>query len=307
MNKIHIDQLIEIVKNGGLVKTGMDVYNSHGVLMLDKDVLVKSVNVLLTVKQQGISQINIDYNNAGGIWDPSGKPIRLAPKKEDYNEKRKRYSLTDVDKKVKEINFLKHEAKKLHVTAKKSIKKVFDNIKKNNGQFNSEDIENTVDDVFNFLNQNENAFSYLAKEIFSFDDYLYNHSVNVCTIGAAVLKKFNDEFGKFVNEELNLKFSGNKDFEFSQESTSFILYYPHELKEITMGFFLHDIGKTKLPEDVLNKNGPLTDKEYVLVKKHSYEYGPELIKKNKMDSSMIFNIVEITTPRYLQMKIEFIL
>mgnify|MGYP001553041696 CR=1 FL=1 len=36
-SRISIDNLIEIIKTGGKVKTGVDIYNSDGTLLLEKD------------------------------------------------------------------------------------------------------------------------------------------------------------------------------------------------------------------------------------------------------------------------------
>ncbi|MDA3917119.1 MAG: hypothetical protein PF690_09115 [Deltaproteobacteria bacterium] len=39
--KISIDNLIEIVRTGGKVQTGVDVYNDKGILLLDDEILNK--------------------------------------------------------------------------------------------------------------------------------------------------------------------------------------------------------------------------------------------------------------------------
>ncbi len=49
------------------------------------------------------------------------------------------------------------------------------------------------------------------------------------------------------------------------------------LKELAASGLLHDIGKINLPQDILDKEGPLTDEEYELIKKHA-ELGYEKIK-----------------------------
>ena len=51
------------------------------------------------------------------------------------------------------------------------------------------------------------------------------------------------------------------------------------LKELATAGLLHDIGKLNIPLEVLDKDGPLNEEEYGLVKKHS-EYGYEKIKNN---------------------------
>jgi len=43
--------------------------------------------------------------------------------------------------------------------------------------------------------------------------------------------------------------------------------------------FLHDVGKTKVPGEILQKNGPLNEDEWKIVKKHP-EWGKELILEN---------------------------
>jgi len=41
-----------------------------------------------------------------------------------------------------------------------------------------------------------------------------------------------------------------------------------ELVELTTAGMLHDIGKTKIPNEILNKKGKLTDEEFAVMKKH---------------------------------------
>jgi putative nucleotidyltransferase with HDIG domain len=51
----------------------------------------------------------------------------------------------------------------------------------------------------------------------------------------------------------------------------------NELAILTMGAVLHDVGKMRVPEHVLNKKGKLSDEEYEVMKKHTI-YGYEMIK-----------------------------
>jgi len=56
----------------------------------------------------------------------------------------------------------------------------------------------------------------------------------------------------------------------------------HNMYEIASGFFLHDIGKCKIPLSILKKPGPLNDIEWKIIKNHPQE-GYELLKKfNKL-------------------------
>jgi len=43
---------------------------------------------------------------------------------------------------------------------------------------------------------------------------------------------------------------------------------PREIRDIELGALLHDIGKYKVPRDVLFKKGPLTDEDWEAIKRH---------------------------------------
>lgn len=48
-----------------------------------------------------------------------------------------------------------------------------------------------------------------------------------------------------------------------------------ELKKCVLAAYLHDVGKIKVPSEILQKNGELTDEEYMEMKKHTV-YGYEI-------------------------------
>ncbi|MFE4350446.1 HD-GYP domain-containing protein [Peribacillus butanolivorans] len=49
------------------------------------------------------------------------------------------------------------------------------------------------------------------------------------------------------------------------------------LSDLTMAAILHDVGKTRIPERLLEKTGKLTATEYDEIKRHTI-YGYELLK-----------------------------
>ena len=51
---------------------------------------------------------------------------------------------------------------------------------------------------------------------------------------------------------------------------------------VVLAAAMHDIGKIKIPDSILNKPGRLTEEEYEIMKKHS-EYGEEIIQKTMSD------------------------
>lgn len=53
---------------------------------------------------------------------------------------------------------------------------------------------------------------------------------------------------------------------------------PSALHRLTFGAFLHDIGKSRIPREILNKPGPLTSDEWDVIKLHP-RLGKELVEK----------------------------
>lgn len=56
-----------------------------------------------------------------------------------------------------------------------------------------------------------------------------------------------------------------------------------ELDTLTLAGLLHDIGKTKIPDEVLNKDGKLTDKEFQMIRNHP-KYGYDILKSQPLNS-----------------------
>ncbi len=111
-----------------------------------------------------------------------------------------------------------------------------------NIQRSQELVVNTVD----YILKGREAFLNLLK-ITSFDYYTYSHSVNVCTFGVALAQQL-----------------GFKDQEF--------------LYELGVGALLHDVGKSKISERILNKRTVLTPIEFEIMKKHP-KWGVEILQE----------------------------
>lgn len=98
--------------------------------------------------------------------------------------------------------------------------------------------ERVVSDLGSVLRRNRDAVLALTL-IKNFDEYTYNHSVNVCVLSLALA------------EALSIS---------SQEKN-----------EVGMAGLLHDIGKTQLALDLIRKPGTLTVEEFEEIKKHPEE------------------------------------
>src|SRR5690606_7459275 len=85
----------------------------------------------------------------------------------------------------------------------------------------------------------------LLADIFSYDTYKFSHSTNVTlyTLAMAIQLGLTEK----------------------------------QLMEIGIGSMLHDIGKRKIPKEILQKKGKLTQDEYELIKLHT-EYGFHILR-----------------------------
>lgn len=92
------------------------------------------------------------------------------------------------------------------------------------------------------------------------DEYTFKHSVDVSTMAMIIAKKH-----------------GLDD---------------QSVREIGISGLLHDLGKCKIPNEVLNKPGRLTDEEFAIMKQHSV-YGYHLLKeKNKFNDGILMGVLQ---------------
>lgn len=280
---VKLRKLIEVVKDGGTVKTGLDTYTRIGQIISDKHHVIESVDTLELVGQTGQTEIPVS-TESGYMWDKNGNKLLFEPFGKLANDTIPLLNKTsgEIKKKIKEVTDLKRQANEKYKKAKSNIKTIILDIKDTGGKFDSSLVEDTVTDILNVITENESSFSYMTKEIFSYDDYLYNHSINVCTIGCVVLNKYNN-YLKNLYKKPNLT---------SQEKEVVTKpFTPEEIKDISTGYFMHDIGKVLIPENILNKQGKLTDKEFLVVKTHSFQKGPIILEKNNTNNPFIENSV----------------
>ncbi|MBF0201020.1 MAG: HD domain-containing protein [Desulfamplus sp.] len=326
-SRASIDKLIDIVRQGGKVKTGIDIYNSKGVLLLEKDIVVNRVKTLEIIKDEGFAYLPLNSDNYGGIWDSEGNHIQLdelddpkakpssSPSSMDQGDNDRGSSLKDetgtsrpggtriggtriggIEKRLKEIDAFKRMAAEKYAMSKKQAQKVLEDIKSSGGHFDYEAVEQNMTQMVDFFKVSENPFSYLNRDLFRYDDYLVSHCINVCAIGSAMLNRFNTSFSSSVNRYIATAFPENvspaPQSAPKKSQGSYQCYLKDDIQDITVGFFLHDIGKVMIPESVLYKKGKLTAMEFDMIRKHSYQMGTAIIEKNRISNSVVRNIVK---------------
>ncbi len=117
-----------------------------------------------------------------------------------------------------------------------------------------------VGNTVNYILKGKEAFHSLMK-ISSFDYYTYTHSVNVCTFAIALAQQM-----------------GFNDTEF--------------LFELGVGALLHDVGKSKISQRILNKRSALNSIEFEIMKKHP-KWGDELMREtNEIPEASMYPILQ---------------
>jgi putative nucleotidyltransferase with HDIG domain len=108
------------------------------------------------------------------------------------------------------------------------------------------EVRNTIVPYIMKAAENNSIYS-IFTELQSKEDYTYRHNIAVGIIAA------------ILGQWLNLSES--------------------DLSILTMGAILHDIGKVKIPDEILHKAGKLTPEEFNLMKKHTI-FGYELLNSS---------------------------
>ncbi|MBB6218307.1 putative nucleotidyltransferase with HDIG domain [Anaerosolibacter carboniphilus] len=142
--------------------------------------------------------------------------------------------------------------KSVYLTSVLKYKRLVNDLAKGN-PFRMEEIKHVADLLYSQIN---NAY-YIIKnlnELNHFDEYTYSHSVAVAFYAMLI--------GKW------LKYSTSK------------------IKDLILAGLLHDIGKIKIPQSILNKPGKLLPDEYEEVKKH-VSYGYDIMQSIGQVSSTI--------------------
>ncbi|KNY29624.1 HD-GYP domain-containing protein [Pseudobacteroides cellulosolvens] len=134
------------------------------------------------------------------------------------------------------------ETKKEYVKRIEKIKTLFENVLLDDA------IEQKVTEISaSIINSDKTTGDLLRciRSLKSIGDYMYTHSLNVASVCCLI--------GNWM--KLGAK----------------------EVEEITVAGLLHDIGKAKVPKEILNKKADLTNNDIIEIKKHT-QYGYEILK-----------------------------
>ena len=139
-------------------------------------------------------------------------------------------------------------AQEVLTRAKQETVQMFQDARMGNS-INTEGAAILVDEITQSVSRNAAAMLSITR-IKNKDDYTYLHSVAVCALMIAL--------GKHMD-------------------------YQGDIQSLGMAGLLHDIGKTFIPDEVLNKPGKLTDEEFRIVQEHPLKGWQHLKQNNDVD------------------------
>lgn len=116
--------------------------------------------------------------------------------------------------------------------------------------------ESSIADLFGFLKES-NCGNMLLQKLDAFDNYLMSHSTNVCYLALLLGLRLEE----YLIEERKHKSA--------REAKNIQL--------LGLGCLLHDVGKMRIPQEILNKPAKLTDEEMELMKLHPV-YGFDMVR-----------------------------
>ena len=118
-------------------------------------------------------------------------------------------------------------------------------------------VRNAVQPILESVIRNSDALlwvSVMQKK----DAYTYSHSLDNCSLAIA--------FGRHLG------------------------LYKEDLRNLAMGLLLMDVGKVKVPDEILNKTGTLSIEEFDEMKKHVY-HGVQMLRNTPGINETIINVV----------------
>lgn len=155
------------------------------------------------------------------------------------------------------------KAKKIYQQATHKMERIM-NDTRSGCSLNAHEIKTTVVSIADSVIRNPDALMLLSV-LESKDDQAVTHSINVCTLSLI--------FGRYIGLEKK------------------------PLYELGTGALLHDIGETKIPNEILNKRDKRTPQELAQMQKHT-DHGVELLMKT---SGLPPSVVEIARDHHERM------
>ncbi len=196
-----------------------------------KSFLLKSESDLARILDAGIHEVYIDTSK--GLDDAEGRDAAVVRAEVERDLVAAMETVPPEPLRVSLAEEMER-ARKVHSQAHKVVRGMMQDVRLGKA-VSLDDVEPVVEAITGSVLRNSGALIGLVG-IKNKDDYTFLHSVSVCTLLVA--------FGRSMGLGADM------------------------VRELGIGGLVHDLGKMKVPDAVLNKPGRLTDEEFALIKRH---------------------------------------
>ncbi|KPK02271.1 MAG: phosphodiesterase [Nitrospira bacterium SG8_35_4] len=241
------------------LRPGMSIHDINAGWMhhpfLGRKIKISDEKIIKKIMDCGIREVYIDTEKGLDVAD--------APTVEEVNREIQAEIVNTAEADEEEIGMrptvpIEQElsrAREIQKQAKQTIQNIMDDIRFGK-QLETEKIEGVVENMVESIFRNQDALISLGK-IRKKDEYTYFHSMSV----GVLMISFARQMG------------------FDRRS----------IQEVGIGAMLHDIGKMKVPHEILNKNGKLTDEEISDIKEHAV-YSKKILEETNGISETSINV-----------------
>jgi HD-GYP domain-containing protein (c-di-GMP phosphodiesterase class II) len=231
-NPNHKTIKVNDVKPGMFIMLPMSWLNHP---FIKNNFLIKTPEDIQKLKQSKVKQVLIDIEKSEIDIPDSEQPNQEEAVPDDWNPMKD--ISADMQAAIDAPDLTpRKRARTVYEHSLKLMGQLLEHPTAENIQQSKEAIGGMVDMV---LNDDETTTSLL--QISDHDFYTYTHSVNVGIYSITLAKEL---------------YKGDNS---------------HDMRELGAGFFLHDLGKVRVPPGIINKPGRLTDEEMALMRRHPFQ------------------------------------
>lgn len=208
--------------------------------------------VIEKIRKLGVHQIYID--TVKGLDSPDGIPLHEI-ERDNHRRLLEVGDQTPYNRPRVELAIERDRADALHGEAKTLINTLMQDVKFGRS-INMDAVNEVANGLLDSIFRNHNALSCLGR-IRHKDSYLMEHSVNLSVLMSV--------YGRYRKLPIEV------------------------LQQIMVGALLHDIGKTKIPDEVLHKPDRLNDAEFEIIKRHAL-YSKEILEQTEGVSELTIQV-----------------
>jgi putative nucleotidyltransferase with HDIG domain len=186
--------------------------------------------------------VEVDGDGADALAACEEEPVAVDPRETAREKSGPGHEVTDTSATAFEEEL--PAAKHVYMAAKQIVEDAMHDVRMGR-EINMERVSRVVSDMADSLLRNSDALTSLSR-LKRFDEYTFYHSVNTAVLALALGRR--------------------------------LRYDRTSLHQLGIGTLLHDIGKTRIPLDILNKPGKFAAHEFEIMKQHVLR-GAEILSK----------------------------